>query len=65
LTLAIFINSLVFLLGFIITTSFAVLLFFQIVFGAVISIGICELLKFQDYVYIKEIALEYLLKRKE
>ena len=64
LTLAIFVNSLVFLLGFIITTSFAVLLFFQIVFGAVISIGICELLKFQDYVYIKEIALEYLLKRK-
>lgn len=64
LTLAVVVNGLVFLMGFMITTSSAVLLVFQIAVGCILAVGICELFKIKDYVYIKEIAFEYLLKKK-
>lgn len=62
--LAVIISSIVFAESLIIPMSSLPLLIIQMITGAVITIGLCEVLHFKDYRYIKEIVKEKLLKRK-
>jgi teichuronic acid exporter len=63
--LALIVNTLVFLSGFIINFSDMFLLIFQIAFGGMLAVCICELFKFQDYLYAKDIVYEHLSKGKK
>ena len=63
LFLALIVNGIVFSISFLGITSSLILLLIQITTGALLTISICEAFKFKDYLYIKNIALEKLLKR--
>jgi teichuronic acid exporter len=59
-TLAVVVNGLVFLLGMMINISPILLFASQISLGIILTVGICELFKFQDYYYIKQIITDKL-----
>lgn len=61
--LAVFINAIVFSLNFIGVVSPLILLISQISTGTLLTILICEGIKFKDYIYIKNIALEKVFKK--
>jgi O-antigen/teichoic acid export membrane protein len=61
--LAFVVNGLVFSISLLGITSLLILLVAQIITGALLTILICELIKFKDYIYIKNIAEEKLFKR--
>lgn len=56
--LAFFINALVFVEGIIIPITPVTLLIIQLFTGAVLTFGMCEILHFKDYLYIKTIVTE-------
>jgi len=62
--LALLVNALIFSLSFLEIKSLLIVLIIQISGGLLLTISICELLKFKDYIYIKNIAFEKLIKRK-
>ncbi len=62
--LALVVNALIFSLSFLVIKSLLIVLIIQISAGLLLTISICELLKFKDYIYIKNIAFEKLIKRK-
>jgi len=62
--LALVVNALIFSLSFLEIKSLLIVLIIQISGGLLLTISICELLKFKDYIYIKNIAFEKLIKRK-
>ena len=64
LLLAIMVNGVVYLAGILIKSEPVVVLSLQISIGAILIILIGELLKLQDYIYIKEIIVEKFIKRK-
>jgi teichuronic acid exporter len=53
----------VYLLGHFLTTPYPVTLILQISAGAAIVFGLCELTKMPDYLYLKHIVVEKLLRR--
>jgi MFS family permease len=53
----------VYLLGHFLTTSYLVTLILQIAAGIVIVFLICELTKMSDYLYLKQIIVEKVLRR--
>ena len=61
--LALIVNGTVFSISFLGITSSLILLLTQIITGALLTIIICEGIKFKDYMYIKNIALEKFFKR--
>jgi teichuronic acid exporter len=63
LFLALIVNGIFFCISFLGITSSLILLLIQITAGALLTILICEAIKFKDYLYIKNIALEKLFKR--
>jgi len=65
LFLALIVNATVFSISFFGITSSLILLLIQLVTGGFLTILICEGIKFKDYIYIKNILLEKLIKRKE
>jgi len=54
----------VFTIGYFLKTPYMVTLFLQIIIGAIIVFSICELMKLNDYLYMKQIVLESVYKRK-
>lgn len=54
----------IYIVGYFLKTSYPVTLIIQIVVGATLVIVFCELTKIPDYIYMKEIVLEKLFKRK-
>lgn len=62
--LALLVNGLVFSLSLMGTTSPLILLIIQITAGFFLTIIICEMMKFKDYIYIKNIVFDKLIKRK-
>lgn len=62
--LALFVNALVFSISFLDIHSQLLLLIFQISASIILTILICEVIQFKDYIYIKNIALEKLLRKK-
>jgi teichuronic acid exporter len=60
--LALIVNGIVFSFNYIIFFSPVILLCVQISVGAVLTIIICEFLKFKDYLYIKTVILEKIMK---
>ena len=58
--LALTMGSIVYILGAAINTSYLYILIIQTFSGAIIILLFCELFKFKDYIYIKEIILEKL-----
>jgi teichuronic acid exporter len=63
LFLSVFVNGLVFLAGVLISAAPVIILILQILLGVILTIGLCELLKFKDYLYIKEILVEKFVSR--
>lgn len=63
--MAICINAVVFSLNFLGVGSPLILLIAQISAGTLLTILICEVIKFKDYIYIKNIALGKLLNRNQ
>lgn len=61
--LALVVNGLVFSISYLEISSHMILLIAQISAGTLLTILICEGIKFKDYIYIKNIAVEKLLKR--
>jgi teichuronic acid exporter len=59
LILAIIIGSIVFLLGSLLDLPNYLILFIQLITGGVLFLGLSECLKMKDYLYIKEIILEF------
>jgi O-antigen/teichoic acid export membrane protein len=62
--LAALIGLLVFLLSFILKVAPIWLLSIQVIFGALLTFGICELFQMADYLFIKEIIIEKVIRRK-
>jgi len=60
LVLALVVNGLVFSISLLELTSPLILLLAQIITGVLLTILICEGIKFKDYIYIKNIAVEKL-----
>jgi O-antigen/teichoic acid export membrane protein len=60
--LALMINGFVFSLSFLSINSPLLLLIIQITVGTLLTISICEILHYQDYLYIKNIATEKLYR---
>jgi O-antigen/teichoic acid export membrane protein len=56
--IAVFVSGLVFLLGILVNLSPIVVFSLQISLGILLTIGICEFIKFEDYFYIKQIIVE-------
>ena len=56
--LALFMGVSVYLLGLSLPFSYQVMLIIQIVFGALIIFVFCEITKFKDYIFTKELVLE-------
>lgn len=56
--LSAFVNGIVFLAGLLISAPTVVILILQLISGAVLAIGLCELLKFKDYMYLRGIVAE-------
>lgn len=61
--LASVVNGIVFIISLVKIDSQLILLIIQIGMGALLTIFICEGIKFKDYLYIKNIAVEKLFKR--
>jgi teichuronic acid exporter len=61
--LALVINGLVFLVSIIINLSPVIMLFLQILTGAILTFGFCELLSFKDYLFLKGILTDEFSKR--
>lgn len=61
--LALIVSVLVFSLNILGITSPLILLIVQITTGTLLTIIICEVIKFKDYIYIKNIAVDKLIKR--
>jgi teichuronic acid exporter len=62
--LSVFVNGFVFLAGILISATPATIIVLQVLFGAMLTIGLCELLGFKDYLYLREILAEKLIRRK-
>ena len=62
--LALVVNGLVFLVGILINVSPVIMLFLQILTGAILTFGFCEFLSFKDYIYLKGILKDELSRRK-
>ena len=60
--LALIVNGFVFSLNYVNITSPLLLLSLQITAGGIITILLCELIKFNDYIYLKSIFLQKLFK---
>ena len=58
------ISALVFLLGFFLKTSHLVTLILQVIAGALLVFCFCELTKMTDYLYIKQIIVDKVFRRK-
>jgi hypothetical protein len=58
------VNGLVFISGILISAAPPIILILQILFGAILTIGLCELLGFKDYLYLREILVEKFFRRK-
>ncbi|MFO7851415.1 MAG: lipopolysaccharide biosynthesis protein [Bacteroidota bacterium] len=56
--------AVVFTLGCLLKTSYPVTLVLQIVAGAVIVFAFCEITRMEDYIYLKSIIVDKLLKKK-
>jgi len=54
----------VFIMGYFLETSSLVTLILQVILGAVLVFGFCELTKMPDYIYIKQIVVEKVFRRK-
>lgn len=65
LILALVVNGLVFSISYLGIKSQLMQLIVQIFTGTILTIFICEAIKFKDYIYIKNIALEKLFKRNQ
>ncbi len=53
----------VFILGYFLKTPYLVTLIFQVIVGAVLVLGICELTKMPGYMYMKHIVVEKVFRR--
>lgn len=62
--IAITISFIVFLFGSFLNLSPVLLLISQVLLGAILTFGICELIKISDYLYMKEMVFEKLRLRK-
>lgn len=62
--LAAFMGIVVFSIGYFLNISNLFLLLIQIVVGISLTVGIAELIRLDDYLYMKEITLDFILKRK-
>lgn len=62
-SLALTVNILVYVLGLLITVSPVLMLTIQVFFGMILTIGICELFKLSDYIYMKQTLFDKILKR--
>jgi O-antigen/teichoic acid export membrane protein len=62
--LAVFMSAVVFVEGLLIPLPSPALLVIQLLTGALLTVGICEVFHFRDYVYIKEIIIYNLSKLK-
>ncbi|MBW8330526.1 MAG: lipopolysaccharide biosynthesis protein [Prolixibacteraceae bacterium] len=62
--LALIVSGFIYSLGFLPIDSYLILLILQIAIGAFLTILICEVIKFKDYIYIKNIAFSKILKKK-
>jgi len=62
--LALTMSSLVFVIGILVPLPSLLLLIIQLITGILLTIGLGEGFHFKDYLYIKEIVLEKLLKRR-
>jgi len=62
--IAVTISSIVFLFGSFLNLSPVLLLTLQVILGAILTFGICELTKMSDYLYMKEMAFTLLKKPK-
>jgi O-antigen/teichoic acid export membrane protein len=58
--LAIFINGIVYLTGQFLTMPIFLIFLLQVFTGFILTISICEIIKFRDYIYLKQMMLEYL-----
>lgn len=65
LGLALLMSILVFTIGIILPFNYLSLLIIQVLFGAGFIIGFCEIIKFKDYLFIKNLMVEKLIRRKE
>ena len=54
----------VFILGYFLTTPYVLTLILQVIVGALFVFGICELTKMDDYIYLKQIVVEKVQRRK-
>jgi len=54
----------VFVLGNLLTVTYLIKLILQLITGAVLFFGYCELTKMSDYLYLKQILVENVLRRK-
>ncbi len=63
LLLAIIMGSFVFAEGLLIPVPFLYLLIVQLITGALLTFGLCEVFHFKDYLYIKEIVKEKVFKK--
>jgi teichuronic acid exporter len=61
--LAIIVNFLVYFSGYLVKLANPLILIIQILFGALLTIGISEIIHFEDYRYIRKIIFEKLFKR--
>jgi teichuronic acid exporter len=62
--LAVTMSSIVYIEGLIIPLPMAYLLIIQLLTGAILTFGLCEIFHFNDYLYIKEIVRNNFLKTK-
>jgi teichuronic acid exporter len=62
--LAVVMAFLIFLMGNVLDTSYLVKLFLEVSLGIMFYIGSCECIKMPDYLYLKQIVVENVFKRK-
>jgi len=55
----------VFIMGYFLKTSYLITLILQVILGAVLVFGFCELSKMPDYIYIKQIVVEKVFRRRK
>ena len=63
--LASFMSAIVFAEGLLIPIPLLPLLILQLITGAVLTFGMCEIFHFKDYLYIKDIVKEKILNAKK
>jgi teichuronic acid exporter len=62
--LSVVVNGIVFIAGMLINAAPVVILIIQILTGAFLTIGICEIIRFKDYLFLREILVEKFVCRK-